>query len=69
MVVSTHASLPEQKSMHTVSRSDPPTVCMSCSRRCMYFTGMADACSSALAAAVTPSKKATTPTPFSTTLV
>ena len=66
MVVSTHASFPVQKSMHTVSRLPPPTCCMSFSSRRIYFTGIVDTHSSTLAAAVTPSEKATTPTPFST---
>ena len=66
MVVSTQASLPVQKSMHTVSRLAPPTVRMSCSRRRMYLTGMEDTSSRTLDAAVTPSEKAITPTPFST---
>ncbi len=69
MVVSTQASLPAQKSMHTVSRLEPPTVCISRSRRWMYFTGMVDTCSRTLAAAVTPSEKAMIPTPCSTTPV
>ena len=56
MVVSTQASLPAQKSMQTVSRLEPPTAWMSCSKRFMYFTGMVDTFSSTLAAAVTPSE-------------
>ena len=69
MVLSTQASFPAQKSMHTVFLPLPSTACISRSSRWMYFTGMADTCSSTLAAAVTPSKNAMTPTPFSTTLV
>ena len=46
------------KSIHTVSRLEPPSACISCSRRCMYLIGMVDACSNTLATAVTPSKKA-----------
>ena len=57
-MVSTQASFPEQKSMHTVSPLEAPTVCISRSKRCMYFTGMTETCSSTLAAAVTPSEKA-----------
>jgi hypothetical protein len=41
--------------------------CMSCSKRRMYFTGVADTFSKTLAAASTPSVKAITPTPCSTT--
>ena len=69
MVVRTQASLPVQKSMHTVSRPEPPRPCRSRSRRWMYFTGMVEACSSTPATADTPSVKATMPTPFSTTPV
>ena len=55
--------------MHTVSRLAPPTVCISCSMRRMYLTGMEDTSSSTLDAAATPSEKAITATPFSTIAV
>ena len=46
-----------------------PTALTSCCKRWIYFTGILETCSNTLAAAFTPSQKATTPTPFSTTLV
>ena len=69
IVVSTHASLPEQKSRHTVLLSEAPTLLISDSSLPMYFTGIVEASSSTLVTTFKLPSMAITATPLSTATV